>query len=130
MAPAVDNDCLASGQYRAAAQYASRVAVLYSPCDNVLRYAYPAGNLLSAFMHWTATSDSALGYTGSKAAAAQSGAVPAQVWPTGIPPSDGVDHGDYLPPGTPPPSVSQLRAAGYADRVVAGAPVPTYGASN
>jgi esterase/lipase superfamily enzyme len=130
MAAAVDDDCLASSQYRAAVQYANRVAVLYSPCDKVLRYAYPPGNLLSSFMHWTATTDAALGYTGPKAAPAPNGDIPSQVWPSAIPQADGVNHGDYLPPPAGQPSISQLRAASYSSRVVASAPSPAYGASD
>lgn len=120
MAAAVDNDCLASsGEYGAAAQFASRTAVLYSPSDKVLRFAYPAGNLISAFLHWAATTDAALGYTGPRPA---QGPTPSGVTATGIPSTDGVNHGDYVPNANPPPSQRQLAAASYANLVVGGAP--------
>lgn len=125
MAGAIDNDSLAdSAEYRSAAQYAGRTAVLYSPSDNVLKLAYPAGNLLSAFLHWTETSDAALGYTGPHAASAPNGSVPSTVLATGIPKAAGVDHGDYLP--SAPPNSKQLSAARYANSVLAGVQQPTY----
>jgi esterase/lipase superfamily enzyme len=51
MAGAVDDYSLAwSRAYRAAVQRAKRVAVLASRCDDVLRLAYPIGDLLQAFL--------------------------------------------------------------------------------
>src|SRR5208337_5431829 len=118
MAGAIDNDSLAnSAKYRSASQYAGRTAVLYSPSDHVLEFAYPAGNLLSAFLHWTATTDAALGYTGPRAASPPNGSVPGTVLATGIPKAGGVDHGDYLP--SAPPNPKQLSAARYANSVLA-----------
>jgi len=127
MAGAVDNDSLANlGEYRAAALYAERIAVLYSPADTVLRAAYPAGELLSAFLHWTRTTDAALGYTGPTPSTGSSGALPSEVLATGIAKSFGVNHGDYLPGTGPAPSALQLAAARYADAVLSGDNHPRY----
>ncbi|HWX78816.1 MAG TPA: alpha/beta hydrolase [Steroidobacteraceae bacterium] len=121
MAAAIDNDSLASTtDYRPAAAYASRVAVLYSPCDDVLKYAYPAGNLLSAFLHWTATAEAALGFTGPSTGSAPNGSVPGKVRATGIPAAEQVGHSDYIPNAAGPPSDKQLAAARYANLVLSG----------
>jgi esterase/lipase superfamily enzyme len=122
MAGAIDNDSLAGeAAYVAAAQYADRVAVLYSPSDTVLQYAYPAGNALSAFMHWTATSNAALGFTGPQAPPAAVSAIPSQVEATGILKAAAVNHSDYIPNASGPPSAKQLAAARYANMVLSGA---------
>ena len=122
MAGAIDNDSLAGETaYLAAAQFAERVAVLYSPSDTVLEYAYPAGNLLSAFIHWTATSDAALGFTGPTLASSGNAAIPAGVCATGIAKSAAVNHSDYLPNASGAPSDKQLAAARYANMVLSGA---------
>jgi hypothetical protein len=126
MAAAIDNNSLASADYRGAAEYASRVAVLYSPCDTVLKFAYPAGNLLSAFLHWTATSDAALGFTGPKATSGPNGGIPADVQATGIPNTDNVAHSDYIPNASGPPSNKQLAAARYANLVLTGTSALVY----
>jgi hypothetical protein len=127
MAGAIDNDSLAdTADYRAAVQYAGRTAVLYSPSDMVLKAAYPAGNILSAFLNWTSTTDAALGYTGPRAASPPNGDVPSAVAPTGIPAADGVNHGDYLPNVTGANAL-QLKAARYANAVLAGTPQLVYG---
>jgi hypothetical protein len=128
MAGAIDNNSLAdAGHYRPAAEYAQRVAVLYSPGDKVLKYAYPAGNLLSAFLHWSATSDAALGYTGPKPAGGADASVPEGVVGTAIPAADDVNHSDYIPNAAGPPSAKQLAAARYANLVFSGAAPLTYG---
>jgi len=122
MAAAIDNDSLAPmAEYSAAAAYAARLAVLYSPCDNVLRFAYPAGNLLSAFLHWTSTSDAALGFTGPRPGSAPNGSIPADIQATGIPAADQVDHSDYVPNADGAPSDKQFAAARYANLVLSGA---------
>jgi esterase/lipase superfamily enzyme len=128
MAGAIDNNSLAdAGHYRPAAEYAERVAVLYSPSDKVLRYAYPAGNLLSAFLHWSATTDAALGYTGPRPAGGANAGIPACVVGTAIPAADEVNHSDYIPNGGGPASAKQLAAARYANLVFSGAAPLTYG---
>ena len=119
MAAAIDNDSLAEvANYRAAAQYAGRTAVLYSPSDMVLRAAYPAGNLLSAFLHWSATTDTALRFTGPRACS--DGSIADRVRATGIPAPNKVNHGDYLPNYDGTANCMQLLAARYANAVLAG----------
>lgn len=120
MAGAIDNDSLADkADYQGAAQYAARVAVLYSPSDQVLKMAYPAGNLVSAFLHWMRTTDSALGFTGPRACAGES--TPASVSAVGIPAIAAVDHGDYLPSAGGVLTAKQAAAATFANAVLTGA---------
>lgn len=120
MAGAIDNDSLADkAEYQGAAQYAARVAVLYSPSDQVLKLAYPTGNLVSAFLHWTRTTDAALGFTGPAAGAGES--TPGTVAAVGILATDVVDHGDYLPGVNAPPTAKQKAAASFANAVLTGA---------
>jgi esterase/lipase superfamily enzyme len=126
MAGAIDNNSLAlTAAYRAAAQYSARTAVLYSPSDTVLKAAYPAGNLLSAFLHWSATTDAALGYTGPRVAS--DGVIPATVAATAIPAAAGVNHGDYLPHADGGAGAKQLSAARFANAVLAGEAQLIYG---
>ncbi|HEV2227906.1 MAG TPA: alpha/beta hydrolase [Steroidobacteraceae bacterium] len=128
MAAAVDNDSLGCAvEYFNAAQFAERVGVLYSPSDRVLRFAYPLGNLLSAFMHWTSTTDAALGYTGTCSSASPPGNPPACVAGIGIPAANGVDHGDYLPAPTGAFNAKQQAAARFANSMLAGAAPLIYG---
>ena len=65
-AAAVDDYCLGYDlDYRDTALQAERVSVLASRKDRVLRYAYPAGDLLQALcFFWTDTAGLALGYHG------------------------------------------------------------------
>jgi hypothetical protein len=121
MAAAVDNDSLGSTEeYFNAAQFAARVGVLYSPSDRVLEFAYPLGNLLSAFIHWTPTSNAALGYSGPCPCGSPPGAPPAGVHGVGIPAADGVDHGDYLPTPAGALNGRQQAAARFANSMLAG----------
>jgi pimeloyl-ACP methyl ester carboxylesterase len=127
MAAAMDNDSLAvPEEYREAAAYAGEVCVLYSPADQVLQYAYPLGNLLSAFLHWNATSEGALGYTGPRAASAAGANLPGQVQPVGIPRTNQVNHGDYLPGAGGQLNNKQRAAARFADAMLAGTVPLTY----
>jgi hypothetical protein len=126
MAAAIDNDSLAEvADYRVGAQYAGRTAVLYSPSDSVLKAAYPAGNLLSAFLHWSATTDTALGFAGPRACS--DGSIPDSVTATGIPAPNEVNHGDYLPNYDGTANNMQLAAARYANAVLAGLQPLVYG---
>lgn len=120
MAAAIDNDSLANRRYyQDATRYANRVAVLYSPSDRVLEFAYPIGNLVSAFLHWAKTTDAALGFTGPRARQGES--TPRTVAAVGIPAAAGVDHGDYLPEASGSPSRKQMAAATFANAVLCGA---------
>ncbi len=126
LAGALDNDSLADkALYLDASLHASRVAVLYSPGDQVLRDAYPLGNLLAAFLRFSSTHDAALGYTGPRAC--DHDAVPVTVAPVGIDRSRGVDHGDYLPSADGAPSAKQLAAAAFVDAVLSGTLPLRYG---
>jgi esterase/lipase superfamily enzyme len=121
MAGAIDNVSLAGeADYLAATQYAQRVAVLYSPSDTVLEYAYPAGNLLSAFLHWAPTSNAALGFTGPTTPSTDSVSIPPEVEATGIEKAAAVNHSDYIPNASGAPSSKQLAAARYANLVLSG----------
>lgn len=120
MAAAIDNDSLAKSPYLPGTEFAARVGVLYSPSDQVLRFAYPAGNLLSAFLHFTATTDAALGYTGPRAASSPPGPVPEDVSVAGIPRDLHVDHGDYLPGDNGLLNVHQQAAARFVNSMLAG----------
>lgn len=124
MAGAVDNDCLASPYaYQTAAGYVTRVAVLSSMGDRVLRDAYPAANALSAFTHGASTCDVALGLTGPSPAM---GGLPHTVMSVQIDRSVAVDHGDYFPDQQGGFNSKQLAAARFADAVVAGAQSLSY----
>jgi hypothetical protein len=121
MAAAVDNDSLGSAvEYFHAAQFAARVGVLHSPADRVLEFAYPLGNLLSAFIHWSSTTDAALGYTGPCVSTSSPGDPPACVDGVGIPAANGVDHGDYLPSPSGIFNAKQQAAAQFANSMLAG----------
>ena len=124
MAAAVDDFSLSEPPvYRPAAQAAGRVAVLASERDNVLRWAYPAGDLLQAFIFfWKDVAGLALGYHGPRPG--RFNTVPANVAHVQIPTAAGVDHGDYLFPGEPSPL--EAKAAAFASQVLRGATTLSY----
>lgn len=117
MAAAVNNFCLAAGErYDIENLDLEGIAVLSSKEDEVLRFAYPAGNLLHKFLHWDRDAGLALGYTGPKKTKSSK-----------IHEADTVaDHSDYLPAfklGQGPSSKRaerQKAAAGFADQYIAG----------
>lgn len=122
MAAAIDNDSLGVAmEYQRAAQFAARTGVLFSPCDTVLKSAYPIGNLLSAFLHVASTTDAALGYTGPLSATSDQTMTPPTVQACGIARNNAVNHGDYLPTSSGAFNESQLRAARFANGMLAGA---------
>jgi hypothetical protein len=131
MAAAIDNDSLgAAVEYFNAAEFAARVGVLWSPSDQVLEFAYPLGNLLSAFIHWSETSDAALGYTGPRASRSPPGDPPADVQGVGIPADyggGGVNHGDYLPDAQGNLNDKQQAAARFANSMLGGDAPLSYG---
>lgn len=124
MAPAVDDFSVSEPPvYRRPVEAAGRVAVLSSERDNVLRWAYPLGDLLQSFVFfWKDVSGLALGYHGPRPG--RFDPVPANVAHVPIPASCGVDHGDYLFPDTP--SALEARAVAFATRVLSGAQAPEY----
>lgn len=119
MAAAIDDDALApGGRHADAAARCRRIATLASRHDRVLRYAYPAGDLLAAFLSfWRDAPGLALGYRGPRGA-------PANVVPCQIPDARRARHGDYLPDA--PPRPNQRSAARYASQVLAGDGSPRY----
>ena len=91
--------------------------------DTVLKYAYPAGDLLQAFLFWNESGDYALGYHGPRGHKKHN--VPSTVLDLRIPKKKKVGHGDYVPEKTP--KEEQEWASAYADSVLAGDPDPQYG---
>ena len=127
MAAAIDNDSLGiSVEYQRAAQFAARTGVLHSPCDTVLKDAYPIGNLISAFLHAASTTNAALGYSGPLSIASEHIQTPPEVQAVGIPSSTGVNHGDYLPNAAGLFNARQASAARFANSMLAGVTPLTY----
>jgi hypothetical protein len=124
MAAAVDDDCVSAKRvYRAQIESAARVAILASQKDKVLRFAYPAGDLLQSFIFfWRDNPGLALGLHGPRASGDLP--IPKAVFHTQIDDTHGVDHGDYLFGGVPNPK--QAAAGRFADAVISGAPSPIY----
>lgn len=124
MAAAMDDTSLADAHlYLKVAEDAGRVAVLSSARDKVLRFAYPLGDALQAFLFFRRDdAGRALGLRGPRAK--ESEAVPTPVTHTQIPNARNVDHGDYLDGEFPNPS--QRAAAQFADAVLSGRPSPEY----
>ena len=111
---AVDDDVLTSKQYAAAYDHCETVHVLSSRCDQVLKFAYPAGDFFSDIF-----GDNDSPFTGAL------GRYGPQPFPSGghathnpIPKADKYDHGDYMPsPGSKWPKVADyMRAAIYGQR--------------
>jgi hypothetical protein len=132
MAPAIDNDSLTDTDrraYVAATRAAKRVAVLSSTKDSVLRFAYPAGDLLQAiFFSDTDGPGWALGYTGPSPYPPPDGLLAARIHHAAIPASRGAGHGHYLPTMKPTDEekANQRSAAAFADAVLRGDPAPAY----
>ncbi|MDB5704546.1 MAG: hypothetical protein JWN66_1662 [Sphingomonas bacterium] len=126
-AGAVDRDCLIK-QYRDVAGKAARISVLSSRKDNVLRLAYPVGNLISdLFAAEDSSAKGALGYIGPPPPV--SAPVVGHPIPEKAPPAaSNYGHSDYLPSSDPinptvaPPGGKWSIAAGYMERAVSGAP--------
>lgn len=132
MAPAIDDSSLANPSvYSLASSAAERVAVLASRKDKILKYAYPAGDALQAFVFfWKDVVDLALGYHGPRKS--KSYAVPAKVYVEQIPDVRGADHGHYIPgdpafdaPGDPAVA-NRFSAARFADAILRGEANPKY----
>jgi len=110
MAGAIDNTCLTS-EYAAAAQKVQTISVLASRSDDVLKWAFPAGNFVSGlFSRGEPYIHEAIGREG-----------PADPWPSPnnihvdwqIPDSWNYGHGSYLPAhlaGNPPVQYPPLPA--------------------
>lgn len=129
LAAAIDDFSVAAPRgYRPAVEKADRVAVLASRKDRVLRLAYPAGDLLQAFLFfWREESGLALGYHGPRPRGAH--AVPGRVRHEQIPDARESDHGDYLPGGAATPlknAHNQASAVHYVRETLAAVPQPVY----
>ncbi len=120
MAAAIDDYSLASsGDYLTATNNAGRVAVLWSKKDTILKYAYPAGDLLQAFIFWDDSVGFALGYGGPKPYYGTP--VPSNVMDIQVE----ANHNEYLPENDPP-TPKQRSAANFANAVVGHDPSPNY----
>ena len=125
MAAAIDDDSISAPKvYKVAGSQVLRVASLSSKKDTVLHYAYPAGDLLQAFLFWKDSEGQALGYHGPRKHKKSSTPVPANLLDERIRKNKKVGHGDYLPGKQT--SQKELAAAKYADEVVCGAANPVY----
>jgi hypothetical protein len=97
-AAAVNQHCF-SEEYAPSAAKAQSFAALASHEDQVLKLAYPPGDLVAdALLHDHPYFEPALGYAGPPGDGPQ---VIARPWQ--IPDAQRYDHGDYHPPGDPPP---------------------------
>lgn len=124
MAAAIDDFSLtAIKAYRGATQLAQRVAVLSSAKDTVLRWAYPAGDILQSFLFfWKDIGGLALGYHGPRETDGLE--IPVNVLHVPIDKAAGTNHGDYIYAGKPKPN--HLAAGRFANAVIAGDPAPAY----
>lgn len=133
-AAAVDADSLADPRAYldvTSSEQLQRVTVLSSRKDRTLKFAYPAGDLLQAFLFWKDNFGLALGLRGPRDH--RSTTVPASVYGVGIPKKQNVGHGDYFPTpwhqGTQDWGVKdqkQQRAAAFASRVLRADREPAY----
>lgn len=132
MAPAIDDSSLANPKvYRGVSDAADRVAVLASRKDNTLKYAYPAGDALQAFVFfWKDVVDLALGYHGPRKSGTS--VIPSKVYAEQIPDARGSDHGHYIigdpaqdVPGDPAVA-NRISAAEFAADVLRGVVNPRY----
>ena len=125
MAAAIDDDSLSDpAVYNDEMDVVERIAVLYSREDEVLKYAYPIGDLFQAFLFWRDSVGSALGRHGPKRHRRSRTPVPNGVIKNRIPNHRGADHGDYLP--SEPMNREKMSAARYAGDVLLALPSPRY----
>lgn len=127
MAAALDNNSLANPrEYRKAVKAATRVSVLASKKDRVLKWAYPAGDFLETLFHFRDSPRLALGYTGPKPY--QSNQVPGNVFPKKIAKGRKSDHGHYLPVlnAEGQEKQNQDSAAHFANDTLEGEAAPKY----
>ncbi len=124
MAAAIDDFSLVTPEdYRNAVSKCSRVAVLASRRDNVLKFAYPAGDLLQSFVFWQSDNfGKALGYHGPKSKGANR--VPFHVFHSQINDGRNVGHSDYIPDN--PPNQKEKSAADFCDQILSRVQLPIY----
>lgn len=129
LAAAIDRTSLTAPgpkAFAAVTLQATRVTVLSSVSDRVLRFAYPAGDLLQGWVY--AETDEpglALGFKGPRHRREADPAARARVHGEPIPEAAGVDHGDYLP-GKPPASAKEERVAAFVAAALTGQPAPHF----
>lgn len=115
MAAAIDSDSLAHrDEYRRAASGVDRVGVLASDRDRILRWTYPAGDLLQSFIFLRDRPSSALGLRGPRDHRLDK--IPATVYHEQIDSARRAGHGDYVP--GKPPNKNQRSAATFADQIL------------
>lgn len=124
MAAAVDDYSLSRLEdYRTAVNSSRRVAVLSSRQDFVLRYGYPAGDLLQSFVFWRRDDfGRALGYHGPKTVGTDQ--IPRHVYHWQISDRRNAGHSDYVPNN--PPNRNQQSAADFCDQALSGVNRPIY----
>ncbi len=107
MAGAIDNTCL-GGEYVNAAKSVGSISLLASRSDNVLRWAFPAGNFVSGlFSRGTPYIHEAIGREGPSPAITPPSNLHAD-WQ--IPDAWGFDHSDYLPAAVAPAPMPPVAA--------------------
>lgn len=121
LAPAVDDDCLSRDgrYYEKVSQRTQRVVALSSIYDRVLRFAYPVGDLLQAFMYfWKDEPGKPMGLHGPQPQSRQPPNVVSEATHPQPEPVESrrVDHGDYLPEAHP--NAKQLAAVKFSDDVI------------
>ena len=117
LAAAVDDICLASpAAYRDVALSATRIVILASEGDRVLRLAYPAGDFLEQFFFADQIAGKALGFRGPKPYKGLG--IPSQVQHVQLALAQKVDHGDYFPGD--PETTKQVAAVKFAGAVLQG----------
>lgn len=125
MAPAIDDDSLSDFRvYRRATNHSRRVSVLSSVEDEVLKFAYPVGDLLYTLFYRGESWDQALGYHGPMPEPEFHQQVPENVYHVAIPEGRHAKHGDYLPDKIP--NDEQRSAAFFANATLKGANSPRY----
>ena len=112
MAGAINRDCL-TAEYAIAAAKCDRITVLASHCDDVLKLAFPVGDLIADLIHADHSPQTALGYNGPPTPTAVQ--APWQI-------ADRCDygHGDYLPSAG---DTKWQKPADFVSRNVSGQPL-------
>ena len=107
MAGAIDNTCLSS-EYATAAKDVGTISILASRSDNVLKWAFPAGNFVSGlFSRGAPYIHEAIGREGPSTDATPPSNIHAD-WQ--IPDAWGFDHSDYLPAAVAPAPMPPVTA--------------------
>ncbi len=123
MAPAVDDDCLTRDKryFGQVSSRVSRITTLSSMHDRVLKFAYPIGDLLQAFLHfWKDEPGKPMGLYGPQPQSKQPAGVVGENTNDAPEPVESrrVDHSDYLPSSNP--NAKQLAAADYSRATLMG----------